>query len=88
MRLVADVAVANSTDNTVSVLLGEGAFQTQMNYTVGTSASSVMSHDFNNDNKLDLAAANVADNTVSVLLDKEDGTSVCYITEDVPIPTV
>ena len=46
-----DLVVANSGDNTVSVLLGNGngTFQTQMNYTVGNSPQSVTSGDFNND---------------------------------------
>ncbi|MEH1804674.1 FG-GAP-like repeat-containing protein [Nostoc sp.] len=72
-----DLAVANYGDNTVSVLLGDGAggFVTATNISVGTKPTSVTEGDFNGDGKLDLAVANFGDNTVSVLLTGGFGTT-------------
>ncbi|MEJ2359278.1 MAG: VCBS repeat-containing protein [Deinococcales bacterium] len=72
-----DLVVANASDATVSVLLGngDGTFQTQKTYTVGTYPDSVAVGDFNGDGKLDLATANGgSSSSVSVLLGKGDGT--------------
>ncbi|MEH2342364.1 MAG: FG-GAP-like repeat-containing protein [Nostoc sp.] len=65
-----DLAVANYSSATVSVLLGlgTGGFDTAINFTVGTSPYSVTVGDFNGDGKLDLATANKGSNNVSVLL--------------------
>ncbi len=70
-----DLAVTNSFDNTVSVLLnttpmGAAApsFASQQTFTFGRGRSSVVLGDFNGDNKPDLAVTNSFDNTVSVLL--------------------
>jgi hypothetical protein len=67
-----DLAVANSTANTLSVLLGDGAggFAPQAGspYTVGSGPRSVAVGDFDGDGAPDLAVANAGDNTVSVLL--------------------
>ena len=73
-----DLAVANSGDDTLSVLLGKGdgtfAPAAGSPITVGAGPSAVAMADFNADNKLDLAVANSVDNTVTVLLGKGDGT--------------
>lgn len=78
-----DLIVANSADNTVSVLLGkgDGTFAAQTTFPTGTTPVWVASAQFNNsaaaansDNILDLAVANKAANTISILLGKGDGT--------------
>jgi hypothetical protein len=66
-----DLAVANYTDNTVSVLLGngDGTFATHVDYATSASPySNIVVGDFNNDGKLDIAAGS------SVLLGNGDGT--------------
>src|SRR5262249_11713876 len=62
--------VANSDDNNVSVLLGngDGTFQSAVNYVVGKSPDFVSLSDLNGDGNLDLAVTNQRDSTVSVLL--------------------
>jgi len=77
-----DLAVGNSADGTVSVLLGNanGTFQPAISSTAGNAPSSLAVGDFNNDGKLDLAAgdnsgwwgSNTSD--VTVLMGKGDGT--------------
>ncbi len=72
-----DLAVANQTDDTVSILLGkgDGTFQTQATYPAGgTSVAAVALGDFDGDNKLDMAVTNPSDGKVSVLLGNGDGT--------------
>ncbi|MFZ0980125.1 MAG: FG-GAP-like repeat-containing protein [Candidatus Acidiferrales bacterium] len=80
---VYDLIVANSADNTVSVLLGngDGTFTTQVTYPTGTDPVAIATGQFNNgstavnpDNFLDLAVANEGANTVSILLGNGDGT--------------
>jgi hypothetical protein len=80
---VYDLIVANSADNTVSVLLGngDGTFGTQVTYTTGSDPISIATGQFNNgatatntDNFLDLAVANKTANSVSILLGNGDGT--------------
>jgi hypothetical protein len=70
-----DLVVANSNDNTVSVLLSTtpaGAttpsFAPQQAFATGAGPSSVVVADFNGDGKPDVAVANVNSSTVSVLL--------------------
>jgi hypothetical protein len=70
-----DLAVANSSDNTVSVLLNTttpGAatptFAAKQDFAIGSAPFSVAVGDLNGDGKLDLVIANYLDNTVSVLL--------------------
>ena len=55
-----DLAVANYSDNTVSVLLGngDGTFQPQVTYAVGSDPTSIVAGDFNGDGRTDLAVAN------------------------------
>jgi cysteine-rich repeat protein len=62
--------ISNPTPDTVSILLGvgDGTFQAQQTFGVGTSPFSVVIGDFNNDGNLDLATANAQSNNLSVLL--------------------
>jgi hypothetical protein len=79
-----DLAVANSQDNTVSILLGngDGTFQTQVPYSSGGyTPVSVAVGDFKNNGNLDLAVVNACGSsssctsgTVSILLGNGDGT--------------
>ena len=71
-----DLAVANSGDDTVSVLLGngDGTFQPQVTYAVGAAPVAIVAGDFTGDGHLDLAVANSAADTVSMLLGNGDGT--------------
>ena len=70
-----DLIVANSGDNTVSVLLNTTApgaatptFAVQQTFATGNGPVSVTAADINGDGKPDLIVANSGDNTVSVLL--------------------
>ena len=65
-----DLAVANTTSNNVSILLGDGAggFGAAVNFTVGSVPQSIAVSDFNGDGKADLAVANQSSNNVSILL--------------------
>ncbi len=79
-----DLAVANQnwsegSGGTVSVLLGngDGTFQPQIAYPVGSSSSypmGITAGDFNGDGHTDLALADIFDNNVSVILGNGDGT--------------
>ena len=81
---IPDLVTANSADNTVSVLLGngDGTFTLKSSPTVGDAPYSFAVGDFNGDGILDLAVANCGDcsylnynsNTVTVLLGNGDGT--------------
>ena len=71
-----DLAVANYSSSTVSILLGNGngTFQSAANYSTGNGPFSVTTGDFNADGKLDLATANYTSSTVSILLGNGNGT--------------
>jgi len=71
-----DLAVANESDGTVSIFLGngDGTFAPQAPVAVGNAPIAVATGDFNGDGKPDLAVANSADGTVSILLGNGDGT--------------
>ena len=71
-----DLAVTNSSDSTVSILLGngDGTFGTQTTFATGKGPAGVATADFNVDNKPDLAVTNQTDGTVSILLGNGDGT--------------
>jgi hypothetical protein len=73
---IPDLVTANSGDNDVSVLLGngDGTFKTQVSYGAGTGAFSVSTGDFNNDGNSDIAVTNFSSGTVSILLGNGDGT--------------
>jgi len=82
--------VTNETDNTVSVLLGNGngTFQPHTDYPTGHTPSSVAVADLNGDRNLDLAVTDYSDNSVSVLLGNGDGTfraHVDYVTGMRPV---
>jgi type II secretory pathway component GspD/PulD (secretin) len=76
----ADLAVTNSSDNTVSVLVGngDGTFGTQTVYGTGNGPAGVTVADFNADGAPDLAVANQTDGTVSILLNKNDGSGTFF----------
>src|SRR5437867_610491 len=65
-----DLAVANYSSSTVSVLLGngDGTFGPKSDYRTGFYPQSVAIEDLNGDGRPDLATANLFSNTVSVLL--------------------
>ncbi len=71
-----DIVTANGSDNTVSVLLGNGAgaFQSTEPVAVGSGPKAVAVADVNGDGKPDIITANYLDNTVSVLLGNGAGT--------------
>jgi hypothetical protein len=68
----ADLVIANSASNTVSVLLGSQNFDATFAgapgspFAVGANPSAVVIADFNGDGNLDIAVANQGDNTISV----------------------
>lgn len=71
-----DLALANGSGNSVSILLGSGngAFSQPVNYAAGSAPRAVAVGDFNGDGKQDVAVVNSAGNNVSVLLGNGDGT--------------
>lgn len=76
-----DLAVANFTDNTISVLLGNGAggFAPAAGSPIAlppgeTGPTALVAVDLNNDGKTDLAVVNRSSNNVSILLGNGDGT--------------
>ena len=90
---VNDLIVANSADNTVSVLLGngDGTFNTQVTYPTGTDPVSIATGQFNNgttatnnDDFPDIAVANKAANTVSILLGNPSGDGTFQPKVDIP----
>ena len=72
----ADLAVANAVSSDVSVLLGngDGAFGDQGRFAAGDAPVSVAAGDFNGDGHPDLAVVNAGSNDVSILLGHGDGT--------------
>ncbi len=71
-----DLIVANKTDNSISVFLGngDGTFAARVDSPVGTAPVALALADFNGDSKLDLAVVNQGDNTVSIFFGNGDGT--------------
>ncbi len=73
---VQDIAVANFTNNTVTILPGngDGTFASPTILSVPGNPFSVATADFNLDGPLDLVTANNANNNVTALLGNGDGT--------------
>lgn len=71
-----DVAVSDSYNNWISVLLGtsSGGFVANGTYATGSSPRALVAADFNGDKKLDLAVVNANAGTISILLGNGDGT--------------
>jgi PKD repeat protein len=71
----ADLATADSTSNTVSILLGQGTggFASRGSNVVGSTPYSVAVGDFDGDGAQDLVTANLSSDSVSVLLSQGDG---------------
>lgn len=72
-----DLAVANQSDGTVSILKGDGTgrFSPLATYTVDPYPSSIAAEDFTGDGRLDLAVASGGySNTTRILLGNGDGT--------------
>lgn len=88
-----DLVAANSADNTISVLLGngDGTFAAQATLPVGTDPVWIATGDLNNDTHPDLAIANKGSNTVSILLGNGDGTftvGTSVVTGNSPVSVV
>jgi hypothetical protein len=71
-----DLIVANNTDGTVGVLLGDGtgSFLNQQTFACGANPFAIAVADVNGDGKPDLIVANYTSSRVSVLLGNGDGT--------------
>ncbi len=71
-----DLVVENYEQNTVSILLGkgDGTFQTEVKYNVGSEPERVLVADLNGDGFLDLIVANTGSGSIGVLLGNGDGT--------------
>jgi len=84
-----DLAVANGSSNTVSILMnnGNGTFAAKVDYTTGSVPQSVFISDVDGDGDGDLAVANFSSNSVSVLKNNGNGTFAAkadYTTGSVP----
>ena len=77
-----DLAVANTSDNTVSIILAkpDGTYDSKVDYAVGNTPLQLVAGDFNSDGKMDLVVVNSVGNTVSVLLGVGDGTMQGQVT--------
>ena len=86
---ILDLAIPNSDDNGVSILLGngDGSFGAATDYTAGDYPSSIAVADFNGDGDLDIAVANGERDTVSILIGDGAGAfaaPVSYAAGDAP----
>jgi len=86
---IPDMAVADQTDNAVSLLLGLGAgtFGPNLELGVGNDPVSIVSGDFNSDSRPDVAVANQGSNTVSVILNSSTFGTATPLSET-PFPGV
>ena len=71
-----DLAVVNSVDGTVSILMGngDGTFQPPVDYSVGSGPRAIVAGAFSGNGTLDLAVANFNAGDVSILMGNGDGT--------------
>jgi hypothetical protein len=71
-----DIAIGNISDDTVSILLGngDGTFRAQTTVAAGIGPRATFTGDFNGDGKPDIFLTNGSGNSVSVLLGNGDGT--------------
>jgi len=76
-----DLAITNQTDNSVSILLGngDGTFHAPLEFATGNVAAGVASGDFNGDGRLDVAVADFSANTVSVMLQRPEPASTLAV---------
>lgn len=83
---IPDVAVTDSSAQTVTILLGQidGTFKQGMTYSTGYEPGSVAVGDFNHDGKVDIVVANWVGSSVSVYLGKGNGKFKPPITTNVP----
>lgn len=72
----ADICVANITTNTISVLLGrgDGTFNPQTQYNVGSAPRGVAVLDANGDGHIDIVNSNSSSSNLSTLINRGDGT--------------
>lgn len=72
----ADVCVANISTNTISVVLGrgDGTFQPQTQYNVGSAPRGIAVLDVNGDGHIDIVNTNSSSSNLSVLVNRGDGT--------------
>jgi type II secretory pathway component GspD/PulD (secretin) len=77
-----DLAVANQTDGTVSILLGksDGTFGAHTDFTAGSSPTGIVAADFTNAGTPQLAVADEAGNRLSILIGNGDGTFASPVT--------
>ncbi|MEE9441076.1 MAG: VCBS repeat-containing protein [candidate division Zixibacteria bacterium] len=83
----ADIAVANTGDDNITVMLndGMGNYQDTANYIVGDNPITILADNFNEDDDIDLVVMNNFSYNFSVLLNQGDGTfapAVNYTTLD------
>jgi len=90
-----DLAVANRTGNTVSILLAnaEGRYALHVDYNTGTAPSGLVIIDVNKDGNLDVVTANADSGDVSVLLGDGQGvlgaeTRIGLLTQGLPLDLI
>src|SRR6476646_12130445 len=76
---IPDMATANNSSNTVSILInnGDGTFRAHTEYATGPSPNGLAAVDWNKDGKIDLVVSSTqsdAAHSISVLLGNGDGT--------------
>jgi len=86
-----DLVIANTTSNTVTVLLGNGdgtfAEAPGSPFAVGAQPRAVAIADFNGDGQLDFAVANSGDDTISTFFGNGDGTFAAFPKSPFALPT-
>ncbi len=82
----AGLVVTNTSDNTASILLGngDGTFGAQKILVTGKGPTGVTTADFNSDGHSDVAVSNHTDGTVSIFLGNGDGT---FLPQPTPLTT-